>query len=409
MTTWQKATALVPLALLSGAWTASLAVSRATAADSEDAQKLPDGSTDADRGRRGARQHLRSRRGRPRRARRAARTRSSRAPRPTASPRRRCPPTSAPRRSSTTADASCNIEWPLVAAIGRVESDHGRYGGNVLTAEGVSQPGHLRHPAGRLQRHPADHRHRRRPVRQRQDLRPRGRPDAVHPLDLVGRGRGRRRRRQAQPAGHRRRGAGDRRLPLLRRRGPLHARRPGVRGLPLQPQRRLREPRPVDHGRLRLAATTARCPNNSIGHHDLHPVVRRLGLQRRHPGLHSRRRRPSNGGTGGELRRRQRRRPGPGGTGGSTGEHPADEPDPTAARRPTAPTGTAPTRGKTVEDTVKDVEDDVKDGVDGTVKDPGGTVEDTVTEAEATAECLAQGLPRRDACDFNACVADLLG
>ena len=45
MTTWQKATALVPLALLSGAWTASLAVTSATAADSEDTQKLPDGST----------------------------------------------------------------------------------------------------------------------------------------------------------------------------------------------------------------------------------------------------------------------------------------------------------------------------------------------------------------------------
>jgi len=39
------------------------------------------------------------------------------------------------------ADASCNLEWPLVAAIGRVESNHGRYGGNVLGADGVASPG----------------------------------------------------------------------------------------------------------------------------------------------------------------------------------------------------------------------------------------------------------------------------
>ncbi|MBF4163869.1 lytic transglycosylase domain-containing protein [Nocardioides acrostichi] len=39
------------------------------------------------------------------------------------------------------ADKTCNLPWQLVAAIGRVESDHGRYGGNVLTAKGVSKPG----------------------------------------------------------------------------------------------------------------------------------------------------------------------------------------------------------------------------------------------------------------------------
>ena len=55
------------------------------------------------------------------------------------------------------------------------------------------RPRHLRHRAQRLQQDRRDPRHRRRPVRQRHDLRPRGRPDAVHPLDLVGRGRGRRR------------------------------------------------------------------------------------------------------------------------------------------------------------------------------------------------------------------------
>jgi hypothetical protein len=39
------------------------------------------------------------------------------------------------------ADASCNLTWQLVAAIGRVESDHGRFGGNVLGEDGKSRPG----------------------------------------------------------------------------------------------------------------------------------------------------------------------------------------------------------------------------------------------------------------------------
>jgi hypothetical protein len=39
------------------------------------------------------------------------------------------------------ADKTCNIPWELIAAIGRVESDHGRYDGNVLDAQGVSEPG----------------------------------------------------------------------------------------------------------------------------------------------------------------------------------------------------------------------------------------------------------------------------
>ncbi len=39
------------------------------------------------------------------------------------------------------ADKSCNIPWELIAAIGRVESDHGRYGGNTLSEDGVSTPG----------------------------------------------------------------------------------------------------------------------------------------------------------------------------------------------------------------------------------------------------------------------------
>jgi hypothetical protein len=39
------------------------------------------------------------------------------------------------------ADATCNVPWELLAAIGRVESDHGQYGGNILGSDGISSPG----------------------------------------------------------------------------------------------------------------------------------------------------------------------------------------------------------------------------------------------------------------------------
>ena len=38
------------------------------------------------------------------------------------------------------ADEDCHLAWPLVAAIGKVESDHGRTGGSVLGADGVAHP-----------------------------------------------------------------------------------------------------------------------------------------------------------------------------------------------------------------------------------------------------------------------------
>ncbi len=37
-------------------------------------------------------------------------------------------------------DPSCQLPWTLLAGIGRVESDHGRYGGSVLSSDGVSRP-----------------------------------------------------------------------------------------------------------------------------------------------------------------------------------------------------------------------------------------------------------------------------
>ena len=39
------------------------------------------------------------------------------------------------------ADETCNLPWHLVAAIGRVESNHGRFGGNALDSDGTAEPG----------------------------------------------------------------------------------------------------------------------------------------------------------------------------------------------------------------------------------------------------------------------------
>ncbi len=146
MTTWQKATALVPLALLSGAWTASLAVSSATASDTAAAEEaataasLPDGSTvpsDAVEQPANISAPGEVAPGVPKGSEDAVVKSASTNGIPSAA-------LAAYQRAAQvidSADASCNIEWPLVAAIGRVESNHGRYGGNTLSAEGVSTPG----------------------------------------------------------------------------------------------------------------------------------------------------------------------------------------------------------------------------------------------------------------------------
>ncbi|WP_372733749.1 lytic transglycosylase domain-containing protein [Nocardioides sp.] len=39
------------------------------------------------------------------------------------------------------ADKTCNLSWQLIAAIGRVESNHGRANGNVLDNTGLAKPG----------------------------------------------------------------------------------------------------------------------------------------------------------------------------------------------------------------------------------------------------------------------------
>ena len=140
LSSWQKATALVPLALLSGAWTTSLAVTSSATAATDGPARLPDGTT--------------------------VPTEALEAPASVSQPGSIAPGVpegggaSIIASSSTNgipsaalaayqraeqvinaADPGCNLSWQLVAAIGRVESDHGRYGGNTLTDEGKSTPG----------------------------------------------------------------------------------------------------------------------------------------------------------------------------------------------------------------------------------------------------------------------------
>jgi membrane-bound lytic murein transglycosylase B len=43
-------------------------------------------------------------------------------------------------KSMATADPDCDISWTLLAAIGRVETNHGRFGGAQLGSDGVSRP-----------------------------------------------------------------------------------------------------------------------------------------------------------------------------------------------------------------------------------------------------------------------------
>ncbi|HEX4472772.1 MAG TPA: lytic murein transglycosylase [Nocardioides sp.] len=129
----QQATALLPLAVLSAAWTAGLATAGSHASTSASAHALPDGTLV------------------PRHAVRAPASLTHGVP---GNPHRVISGASASgipavalaayQRAATvidTADRTCHMPWQLVAAIGRVESDHGRADGNVLTDRGIDKPG----------------------------------------------------------------------------------------------------------------------------------------------------------------------------------------------------------------------------------------------------------------------------
>ena len=140
LTTWQKATALVPLALLSGAWTTSLAVTSSASATPKQSSRLPDGTelpSQAIDSPASLSQPGSIAPGVPEGAEDSIVASASANGIPAAA-------LAAYQRAEqviNSADMSCNLRWQLVAAIGRVESDHGRYGGNVLGQDGKSRPG----------------------------------------------------------------------------------------------------------------------------------------------------------------------------------------------------------------------------------------------------------------------------
>jgi membrane-bound lytic murein transglycosylase B len=137
-----KAMALVPLALLSAAWTASIAGVSAVSTASADVTPettLPDGSTvptEAIRAPASVSAAGGLAPGVKGDAQQAVSTASASGI-PAAA-------LAAYQRAETVinaADRSCKLSWQLVAAIGRVESDHGRTNGNTLDTSGVAQPG----------------------------------------------------------------------------------------------------------------------------------------------------------------------------------------------------------------------------------------------------------------------------
>ena len=137
--TWQRATALVPLALLSAGWTASLAAPT-TASATPDGGRLPDGTalpSDAIEAPASVSRPGVIAPGVPAGSAAAIVEGASANGIPAAA-------LAAYQRAAQvidTADKSCHVDWTLIAAIGRVESDHGRYGNNTLTDAGVSKPG----------------------------------------------------------------------------------------------------------------------------------------------------------------------------------------------------------------------------------------------------------------------------
>ncbi|MCW2848970.1 MAG: Transglycosylase protein [Marmoricola sp.] len=136
-----KAFALVPIALLSGVWTASLVSASATANTASSTNSaLPDGTTVPNAAievpasvpvpgviapavPQGAADSV------------VSGASSNGIPSPALAAYQRG------AQIIDAADKTCNIPWELIGAIGRVESDHGRYGGNTLTDDGVSKPG----------------------------------------------------------------------------------------------------------------------------------------------------------------------------------------------------------------------------------------------------------------------------
>ena len=129
-----RAITIVPLAVLSAAWTASLAGVGVTAAsaDGDGPGTLPDGTVLP-----ASAIEAPASVGDDAVTRAAALSPDSASSIPQAA-------LSAYQRAEAVinrADRGCALPWELIAAIGRVESDHGRFGGNTLDDEGVARPG----------------------------------------------------------------------------------------------------------------------------------------------------------------------------------------------------------------------------------------------------------------------------
>ena len=129
----QKASALVPMAVLVGAWGAALTNSGlASAVGGSDADTIPDVPANAF--------------DQPATVQKSPAGIDPRAGAEGALSSNGIPSAAlySYRRAETLlskADKSCKLPWNLVAAIGRVESNHGRTNGNTLSAEGLAQPG----------------------------------------------------------------------------------------------------------------------------------------------------------------------------------------------------------------------------------------------------------------------------
>ena len=137
---WQKASALVPMAILVGAWGATLtSTGLANAADSAgypDVPDVPTTSFDQPASVQSGSPSVIDDRADASGALSTVSTLSTNGI-PAAS-------LFAYRRAETLlgkGDPACKAPWTLIAAIGRVESNHGRSGGNSVNAEGVSAPG----------------------------------------------------------------------------------------------------------------------------------------------------------------------------------------------------------------------------------------------------------------------------
>jgi membrane-bound lytic murein transglycosylase B len=136
-----KAASLVPLALLSAAWTASIAGADSSAsAAKNDGQGLPDGSSVPS-------QAIKAPASVPIPGAIAPAVPDGAADATVAGASTSGIPSaalSAYQRAAQiidAADTTCNVPWELIAAIGRVESNHGQYAGNTLNSDGVSVPG----------------------------------------------------------------------------------------------------------------------------------------------------------------------------------------------------------------------------------------------------------------------------